>query len=83
MYIMNDKWKQNTWYAKTSTYSKNTIKALLPLIEQKHETNPYEEPTRIHENSIFIYKSQEATFAMKSRFSYVVSLFIVPAIAWF
>jgi hypothetical protein len=43
----------------------------------------YEEQTRVHENSIFVYKSPQANMSMMSRYPMIMSFCVVPVIAYF
>lgn len=55
------------WFQNTPLGSKSIVKLLASMFERTQLTNEYESETKVHENSVFLYKSDAANKLLRGR----------------
>jgi len=76
--LINDHEHKYAFYKRTKYFGTNLTYLLAWLFENNHDKNIYEEPSWVHENSVFLYKSPQADDALYAKWVHILNF--IPAI---
>ena len=81
--LRNDHWKKNSLYhlfSSTPLGAKPIVKLLSRAFARPHVGNLYDDPAKIHDNSVFLFKSLQTTFAQRLQYGDYFAVALLPIV---